>query len=89
MSAKKKKNASRKHAGHHAALGVDTEEFQAMIHTAIAPDKVEFIPKGKAAVEHEWKKLMDLKAFSLAAMMEQDDVIKMYEAQNKPARKAQ
>ena len=36
MSAKKKKRTLRKHAEHHASLGVNTEEFQAMIHTAIA-----------------------------------------------------
>ena len=45
---------------------------------------MDFNPKAKVAVEHEWKKLMDLKAFDLDAMMDQEDVIKMYEAQNKP-----
>ena len=60
------------------------KKFQAMIHTAIAPEKVNFIPKAKAAVEREWKKLMDLGAFDLDAMMDQEDVIKMCEAQNKP-----
>ena len=53
MSAKKKKKTLRKHAEHHAALGVCSEEFQAMIHTAIAPEKVNFIPKAKEAVEKE------------------------------------
>ena len=38
MSAKKKRETLRKHAEHHAELGLQSEEFQAMIHTAIAPD---------------------------------------------------
>lgn len=84
LSANTKKKTLRKHAEHHAQLGLNTEEFQAMIHTAIAPDKVNFIPGAKAAVEKEWKKLMDLDAFDLDAMMDQDGVRAMYDKQGKP-----
>lgn len=83
MSAKKKKTL-RTHAEHHAALEVCSEEFQTMIHTAIAPEKVNFIFKAKEAVEKELKKLMDVETFALDEIMDQDDVIKMYADRNKP-----
>ena len=84
MSAKNKKNTLRKRAEHHAQLGLNIEEFQAMFHTAIAAEKVNFIPDAKAAVGKERKKLFDLDAFDLDAMMAQDDVIAMYDEQGKP-----
>ena len=84
MSAKKKKKTLRKHAEHHASLGLNTEEFQAMIHTAIDPAKVNMMPGAKAAVDKEWKKLFDLNAFALDEMMDQDDVIEYYDKLGKP-----
>ena len=56
MSQKKKLKTLRKHADHHTRLGTTSEEFQAMIRTAIDPGKVNFIPganKGRSGCRME------------------------------------
>ena len=58
MSRKEKLKTLRKHAEHHTRLGTCSEEFQAMIHTAIDPGKVNFMPDAKKAVDKEWQKLL-------------------------------
>ena len=45
-----------------------------MIHTAIDPSKVNYIPKARDAVEKEWKELFDLHSFALDEMEEREKV---------------
>ena len=73
------KTSHRPHDEKHAELGFCGEEFQAMIHIAIAPEKVDPIKGARDAVNAEWKTLFDLEVFVLEEIMDQDDVIKMYE----------
>ena len=55
-----------------------------MIHTAIDPGKVNFIPDAKKAVDKEWQKLFDLKAFALDEMQEREAVSLYYDELGKP-----
>ena len=50
-------------------MGDMSEEFMALIHTAIPDAKMYRIPGAKAAMDKEWKKLFDMNAFGLDEVM--------------------
>ena len=62
-------NAPRSHQERHAMMGDMSEEFMALIHTAIPDAKMYRIPGAKAAMDKEWKKLFDMNAFGLDEVM--------------------
>ena len=58
------KSEPREHQERQAFLGDTSEEFMAMIHTAIPDGQVYKIPGAKAAVDKEWDKLFGIDAFA-------------------------
>ena len=65
-----------------APSGFQSEDFLAMIHLEIPPEKVPGISGAKAAVDKEWQKLFDMNTFDLKRVMSQKDIKAMYKARN-------
>ena len=59
-----------------------SEEYYALIHTAIPDKKVYQIPGAKDVVEKEWDKLFKLGTFDLLTVAEKRDVAKRYKLKN-------
>ena len=57
-------------AGPHSYSG----EFYAMVHQPISLDKAKRIPEAAAALEKEWKKLEDQKAWDISKVREYEEV---------------
>lgn len=55
-----------------------SEEYYALIHTAIPDKKVYQIPEAKAAVDKEWDKLFKRGTFDLSSVGEKRDVVQRY-----------
>ena len=55
-----------------------SEEYYALIHTAIPDKKVFDIPGAKAAVDKEWDKLFRINAFDLDSVANKRDIIARY-----------
>ncbi len=72
------KTAPSNHQERENYLGEISEEFQAMIHTAVPDSKVYGIPGAKAALDKEWKKLFDMDAFAIDEVMEYQAVVEKY-----------
>lgn len=74
----------RAHQERWAPAGFQSEDFLAMIHLEIPPEKVPSISGAKAAVEKEWTKLFDMKTFDLERVTSLKDIQAMYKKANEP-----
>ena len=59
-----------------------SQEYYALIHTAIPDKKVYQIPGAKAAIDKEWDKLFKFGTFDLSIVAEKHDVAKRYKLKN-------
>ena len=64
-------------------MGEMSEEFMALIHTAIPDAKMYKIPGAKAAIDKEWKKLFDMNAFGMDEVMEHKKIVEKYAKMDK------
>ena len=67
-----------------ADLGDQSEDFMAMIHTAIPDGKMWSLPKAKQSVDDGWAKLNKEKAFGMRNVMGRKEAKDMYAALNEP-----
>lgn len=74
----------RPHQEKYAASGFVSEEYMAMMHTAIPDDVVKSIQGANDAIDVAWAKLFKLGAFGLEDFADQKDVKKKYEGTKKP-----
>jgi len=68
-----------------APVGTVSEDYYALVHTPVPMNKAMNIPDAKAAVDKEWKKLIDKTAWDYASVRAKAEVIAECKKKNKKA----
>ena len=76
--------APRAHQQKIAPIFDQSEDFLAMIHTEIPPEKISRISGAQAAVDKEWQKLFDEVTFDLSSVKPREKVKTEYKDRNEP-----